>query len=435
MLADAPDKDNPALKTNSVKAPGSQVESEPAAAPIDRFDEAFYLKSHPDVAAAVARGDWGSGLMHYAISGHANGRVAAPSVDTEWYAATYPMSAEDIAAGRACDATDHFYRIGRYRGYLPSADAPRPENPADYRSRFGGFWTDQGNAMDLVEGRLDLGIITLNQAELLEKWITDGFVIIPEAISEEVVSAALGDLERAYHGQIPEMRFEIHGVGRSVPWAQEALTNPAKALDLHWHSKAARNLIFASPVLDFLHLIFERRALATQTLGFWRGSQQNAHQDTAYVNYSLPMQFAASWIALEDVVEGAGELFYHVGSHRIAEYRFLGKFKGAVEAARMRKGTNQIPFQMDEHLERIVKQANGLQLRTERLLAKCGEALIWAADLAHGGSQISAAHTRKSLVTHYCPVELAPSYFEMNKSELRAHRDIACYSSGHYGIL
>jgi phytanoyl-CoA hydroxylase len=424
---------DPALKINSVKESSLPVYPEPTAAPIDRFDEAFYLGKHPDVAEAVARGDWGSGLMHYAIAGYANGRVAAPSVDTDWYTATYPAAALDIAAGRACDITDHYYRIGRYRGYLPDAAAIRPENPAEYRSRFGGFWTDQRNAMDLVEGRLDLGIITLAQAELLQKWITDGYVIIPGTISEDIVSAAVDDLDRAYHGRMPDMRFEIHGVGRGVPWAQEALTNPAKALDLHWHSEAARNLIFAPAVLDFLHQIFDRRVLASQTLGFWRGSQQNGHQDTAYVNYSLPMQFAASWIALEDVVEGAGELFYHVGSHRIAEYRFLSTFKGVVEAARVRGDSNEIKRQIDEHLDRIALQATGLKLKTGRLLAKRGEALIWAADLAHGGSPISAAHTRKSLVTHYCPIEVAPSYFEMNKSEIRSHGRVARYSSGHYG--
>jgi phytanoyl-CoA hydroxylase len=432
------------VTTSEFSSSGAETLSPPAMAArsnvsisesLDRFDEAFYLRTHTDVAEGVARGDWHSGLMHYAITGCSKGRAAAPEVDTDWYAAAYPMAAQDIAAGRATDLVDHYHRIGRYRGYLPDARAERPDNPAQCRSRYGGLWTDQGNALDIVEGRFDIGLITDAQAELLRNWITDGYVILPGAIPEHILAAGLGDLDRAYNGQMPDMRFAIHGVGQSVPWSQEALTSPAKALDLHWQSKPARNLIFAPAILDFLHLIFERRALASQTLGFWRGSQQNGHQDTAYVNYSLPMQFAATWIALEDVVEGAGELFYHVGSHRIAEYRFLSKFKGVEEAARRGKAGPEVNRQIDEHIDRIAMQADGLKLETDRLMAKRGDVLIWSADLAHGGSTISAAHTRKSLVTHYCPADLAPSYFEMKKSEVRAHNDEALYSSGHYGTI
>jgi hypothetical protein len=400
--------------------------------PLDRFDEVLYLRTHQDVAQAVARGNWPSGLMHYAITGRSKGRLATPDVDTEWYGATYPAAVSDVAAGRVASLEDHYFAIGRYRGYLPSASAPRLDDPSRCRSRYGGLWTDHGNALDIVEGKRDLGIITADQAVLLHHWITRGYVVLPQAIAADVLDAAQGDLEKAYGGLFPDMRFAVHTIGQKVAWLPEARTSPAKALDLHWYSQATRNLIFAPAVLDFLHLIFERRAMATQTLGFWRGSQQNAHQDSAYVNYSLPMQFAASWIALEDVVEGAGELFYHVGSHRIAEYRFNDRYKGTEEAARQGVPRERINHQIDEQITRIGLQAEGLGLETGKLLARRGDVLIWAADLAHGGSIISERHTRKSMVTHYCPAECVPSYFETRSRTIMPHGKTAFYASGHY---
>jgi hypothetical protein len=423
---------HPDVAVAAVAAAQGALPAEPGIEGLDQFDEAFYCRTHRDVADAVARGDWHCGLMHYAIDGHAKGRVASPELDEPWYASTYPMAARDIAAGRAADIADHYHRIGRYRGYLNSARAERPDDPARTRSRFGGLWTDHGNALDIVEGKLDLGVISAGQAALLRQWITQGYVVLKRAIADNVLDPACEELERAYGGLMPDLRFAIHGVGQSVPWSAEARTNPAKALDLHWHSAAVRDLIFAPAILDFLQLIFERRALASQTLGFWRGSQQSGHQDSAYVNYSLPLQFAASWIALEDVRPGAGELFYHAGSHRIGEYRFLHRFKGVEEAARLGAVGPEVDRQIQEHIARIALQAAGLGLRTERLIAGRGDVLLWAADLAHGGSPISSEHTRKSMVTHYCPADCAPSYFEKSACAVGGHGG-NFYSSSHYG--
>jgi hypothetical protein len=179
------------------------------------FDEQWYLENNDDVAAAVANGDWPSGYMHFCTVGRSRGRVGGPPVDEEWYVTTYPLVAKEIAADKAAGARDHYYRIGRYRGYLRSARARRPENPAGFRSRYGGLWTDQGNALDIVAGRLDLGMITPEQADLSSWWINDGYVVIENAIAEDVLDRALADMDRAYEGGFPDLKFNIHGVGQN----------------------------------------------------------------------------------------------------------------------------------------------------------------------------------------------------------------------------
>jgi hypothetical protein len=53
------------------------------------------------------------------------------------------------------------------------------------------------------------------------------------------------------------------------------------------------------------------------------------------VAYTAALQFAASWIALEDVQPGAGELFYYVGSHRLPDHLYAGSHKNQYDAARL----------------------------------------------------------------------------------------------------
>ena len=144
------------------------------------------------------------------------------------------------------------------------------------------------------------------------------------------------------------------------------------------------------------------------------------------------MQFVASWIALEDVAPGAGELFYYVGSHRMREFVYGGEFKGAEEARRLGADGN-LDAELKMHVQKIPKQAEVMGLKKERLIAKRGDVLFWSADLAHGGSPISSERTRKSVVTHYCPAEVMPTYVDQRpKVVLKSHKGNAYFTTSHY---
>jgi hypothetical protein len=155
------------------------------------FDEGWYLDTYKDVAQAVREGLWQSGYMHYCVLGKTKGRCGAPDIAEDWYSTTYPLVALEIAAGKASSPREHYFKIGRFRGYLPNQKAQRPNNSGGFRSRFGGLWTDQLNALDLVEGRRELGMITDEQAGLLKSWISDGYVILHGAIPEPLIASAL----------------------------------------------------------------------------------------------------------------------------------------------------------------------------------------------------------------------------------------------------
>ena len=132
--------------------------------PTVEYDEQWYLEKNHDVAEAVARGEWISGYAHYCAVGKSRGRQGAPQVDDVWYLKAYPLAVQEINMGKAQTCVEHYLKFGRYRGYLTDRKARRPANAANFRSKFGGLWTDQANALDLVAGRLDLGRITESES-------------------------------------------------------------------------------------------------------------------------------------------------------------------------------------------------------------------------------------------------------------------------------
>ena len=276
-----------------------------------------------------------------------------------------------------------------------------------HHGRFGGLWTDQVDAAREIEKRRRAGKLAEGEAAGLSNFVRDGFVILGGAVSAEVIDRLLADLDAAWAGRLPSIHVEHWESGvQEVSLARPELrARPAKLLDLYSESAAAREAIFAPVLRNFLALLFEGPILAFQSLSFQRGTGQPMHQDTAYVVVEgAPLEMAASWIALEDIAPGAGELEYYPGSHRMPEYPFAGGHKNLLPGDPGR--------QHDHYLAWLHEQAARMGLERRRFRAKRGDALVWAADLAHGGSPVEQPlATRRSLVTHYCPAAREPGYF------------------------
>jgi hypothetical protein len=396
------------------------------------FSEADYAALYPDIRDAIAAGNLPSGWAHYDRHGREEGRLLC-RFDEAFYLRSYPMVAAELDKGLAATPLEHFVLYGTGRGYIPHPAAARAANPAAGASAFGGLWIDSGDAAARIEGRRETGQIDDRQAELLHRFRLDGYVILPNAIPNGLLEPALAAFDKAYAGGCPGLLFECAQVlSGHEPWRKEILEHPAKALDLHHFSCAIRRMIFAPAIVEFLGLIFEAKALASQTLGFLRGSAQENHQDSAYVPYTLGRNFAASWIALEDVTLGAGELYYWVGSHRLDDFLYDGEYKCVAEARRM-NGPGSLGQQVGEHVASLGRRAAEAGLSNERFAARRGDVLIWHADLVHGGNPVSKDITRKSVVTHYCPKHLVPLFAETQQVRFFSHEG-HLFTSSHYAF-
>lgn len=302
--------------------------------------------------------------------------------------------------------------------------------PEKWFSEFGGFWTDRLDAPQELERRLADGKLTEEDADRLTHWMEKGYVVLPGAVPTSVCDDLRQEIERAWSVGDERLRVFPPGSRDPVRISPDLPSDRLRIVDIYVFVEAARQALFSPPIAHFLELVFERPPLLFQGLSFERGSQQGMHQDTAYVVTSSPLELAACWIALQDVVEGSGELMYYEGSHRLPEYRFSG-------AHRHWKPERDGAEQHKEWATLLNANAQSLGMPKRTFLPRKGDALIWAADLAHGGSPVTDPEaTRKSLVGHYCPVGVEPNYFGY-RPDRRGMKPYATgfYCSEHFDVL
>jgi hypothetical protein len=296
-----------------------------------------------------------------------------------------------------------------------------------YRSRHGGLWTDRVDAPERIARDRAAGVIDAKQEALLRSWMTDGFVILPGAIDPARADRLVATVEEAWRTRDPRLAIEFDSVRHPLDPVHRTLRY--KLLDLYVHDALALELAFSPVVQSFLRLVFEREALLFQGLTFEWGSGDPVHQDTAYVVVGSPLEFAAAWIALQDVQPGSGELCYYPGSHNLEEAHFGAGFRNW---NRDRDGVEK----RGSYLEGLHERSRARGLELQRFLPKKGDALIWAADLAHGSAPILDPTLRRwSYVCHYCPIDVKPYYFA-SKPGHRTIRRVAGggYSSSHYAL-
>lgn len=194
-----------------------------------------------------------------------------------------------------------------------------------------------------------------------------------------------------------------------------------------WQQDQDVRAIAANPrVLELLGKLYGRPAFPFQTLNFPVGTQQDAHSDAVHFS-SLPERFMCGvWLAMEDISAEAGPLFYYPGSHRwpIMSNAIVGRrgFGSDLQSA-------QDPY---APAWQAMCNAHGAQPQT--FLARKGQALIWCANLLHGGSrQQDPRLTRWSQVTHYyfdgC-IYYTPAFSDEATGQLQL-REIRAISDGN----
>lgn len=295
-------------------------------------------------------------------------------------------------------------------------------------TRFNPFWVDKPDAEATLRRKVETGEISETLAERLACLIRYGYVIIPAAIDHQLADLLLEEIA-AVTQQPDKFIARRNRAAYAHPTEDVARDTSFRIIDFHVNSLHASRAIFCSPVVEVLDAVFGSPGNAFQCLTFNHGSQQRMHQDGAYVVVSEPLQFLASWIALEDVTAGSGELMYYPGSHRLDDFLFGDEQSKSWTPELHGKDIHA------QFLDSIVARSEAAGLSRETFLPKKGDALIWASDLVHGGTKMENERTRKSIVTHYCPVGVAPKFstftdfFHLRKVAPRGY-----ISSRHYDL-
>lgn len=171
---------------------------------------------------------------------------------------------------------------------------------------------------------------------------------------------------------------------------QQNPTLPARIQDAWKTVDEVRQLARNADICGALEQLLGREALPFQTLNFPIGTRQFTHSDTVHFN-SIPANFMAGvWVALEDIDEDNGPLLYYPGSHKLHEY--------SMHDFGLEPGYHNY-HKYEECIQKVVEKE---KLQAEYGVIKKGEALIWHANLLHGGApQKDLTRSRHSQVTHY----------------------------------
>jgi hypothetical protein len=400
----------------------------PPFADADLFDEAGYLRLYPGIAEAMMQGVIDTAWNHYLVHGRDEGRQPN-DVDADFYLAAYLEVERDLGRSPAVtDAAPHYITLGRARGYLPNAAAPRPANGAAVGTPFGGFWTDRANALDLVQDRLDLGWVNRRDAAMLRTFVLDGVVDLDRAFDKEQVRDAALIIDQAFTGRFPDLLFVPTSFdGEAQPWRPELTERHMAVLDPHMVSRRIRDLLLDRTVTDFISLIFETKAKLTASQASLRETA-TPDRDVAWRGHTLPLQFLAVTFSLEDSDDAPVSVW--PGSHRLPDLLWAGRHITLSEARRANAAGLARAIARREAFVRAL--LHGQEPR--RHGPPTGTRTIRHANLIHAMAAPPSPLQRRTMTAWYCPSHVEPCYTETTR--IRTHaQDGVRFSSGAYPTL
>lgn len=202
--------------------------------------------------------------------------------------------------------------------------------------------------------------------------------------------------EADFEGMAESIKTALHSHYDFEKWrerGQKAGTS-LRVQDAWTFDENVKRIACNEHIIALLSRLYGRQAWPFQTLNFPVGTQQHFHTDSIHFSSSPERFMCGVWVAMEDIDETNGPLMYFPGSHHWPIYtnehigKCIAEFKG--------KPTQAIY----EAMWRDLVEAHGV--KPQYFHAKKGQALVWAANLMHGGTKHrDPARTRWSQVTHY----------------------------------
>lgn len=370
----------------------------------------------PIEGQGVATEDAGEVLEQLRVGGAALVREGAPlppGAQEHMAACTDPSVLGDLLAGQIPLKADEAHRIlaeddarSRIDRILSAMEAWRADlvDRARYEQERAAVDASRLPAVlaeSEDEARHALDALQPSDRRLFEAFRDDGFFVIEGLVEHEKIDALLADIEAVR--QSPD-RFLVTDHRRHRPFrhAWPGFDDYESLFDLYVNLESSRAVCLHPEIVRLLRLLFGARPVAFQQLLFQRSNGHPLHQDTAYVDVEAPRMLAATWVALEDVVPGRGELVYYPGSHRLRRTFSDG-------SPRFQAGHDD-PAAYEEWI-RSSLESIGSEERS--FLARKGDVFFWAADLVHGSKERTRPvhETRRSCVTHYCAEDVREGWF------------------------
>lgn len=218
--------------------------------------------------------------------------------------------------------------------------------------------------------------LTEEQKEIASQYHRDGYVILKGAIKNDLIDQVLKDLTR------DKSLFAYEKPRQGQLWKK---------------MESVKQIALDQKILNILELLYGRKPIPFQTINFKYGSRQKTHSDGIHFN-SMPERYMCGvWVALEDIQPDSGPVVYYPGSQTLPMYDYQDISPDFL-TAKNDDGSFYKEY-YEPFLQQLIEKNN---LTPKTLLLEKGDALIWSANILHGGSPVANPNlTRWSQVTHY----------------------------------
>lgn len=219
-----------------------------------------------------------------------------------------------------------------------------------------------------------------------EAYERDGYLVLDPELPQEVLDGAVADIMAQFGEPRAIRRVRL----ARFTGAKYVHRDRARIQDAWLGSRNVRAIARAPRVLSTLRGLYDRKPRPFQTLNFRVGTEQAPHSDTLHFNSKPPGYMCGVWVALEDIDKDNGPLVYYPGSQ--------GRSEVTMQDVGVPAGEENYP-DYEDHIRSLIEDE---ALEPQYGLLRKGQALLWSANLLHGGApQRDKERTRLSQVTHY----------------------------------
>jgi len=174
-----------------------------------------------------------------------------------------------------------------------------------------------------------------------------------------------------------------------------------------------RDLALYPPLMAIMESLLGEPMMLHLNLTGWISTERNWHQDDYLNPGHVNSWYAAVWIALGHIHDGAGPFEYIAGSHHwpLIRQEKVKRWMSPEEAgARAFSGAETWPKTSERFvvpaIEREIVRRGAV---VQRFLAEMGDVLIWHGRLLHRGTKAtSSEYWRPALIAHYSGINHRP---------------------------
>jgi hypothetical protein len=236
---------------------------------------------------------------------------------------------------------------------------------------------------------LEKSYLTEEQKQFCSDFHEKGYAIIDLGLTDDEIGPILNDMYDALDSE------------STVFHADHFTYSDSKRIFEQWkRSLPIAKLTVHPKIVESLELLYGKEPFPFSTINFIKGSNQPLHSDAVHFHTVPELWMCGVWVAFEDVDETNGSLKIIPGSHRWPIYQYHDlKLPHPDEI----ENGESVTYREYELFIETLTRNSGVEPYIVKM--KKGQALIWAANMLHGGSNVEGVtdlnKTRLTQANHY----------------------------------